>query len=106
MKNGTNAFNSMKYNEDKVFRNLNKEEGSIEQRAESIMSKVEDEIKGHKEAEKYLPKAEEILNENGSSVDIPEEELEKYPGVLDGGKLLAYIKVIEREREENKKSLH
>ncbi|MDA3814916.1 MAG: hypothetical protein PF549_00945 [Patescibacteria group bacterium] len=106
MKNGTSAFNKMNWADNQASYNLNKEEGSVEQRAEGIMDKVKEEIKGHKESEKYLPRAEELLNEYGSSNDVPQEELEKDLGKLDDGKLLAYIKFIEKKREEDKKTLH
>lgn len=106
MKNGTGAFNKMNWAENQASYKLNKEEGSIEQRAEGIMDKVKEEIKGHKESEKYLPKAEELLNEYGSSNNIPQEELEKELGRLDDGKLFAYIKYVEEERLKRQEKLH
>ena len=105
MKNGTSAFNKMNWADNQASYNLNKKEGSVEQRAEGIMDKVKEEIKGSKEKEKYTPRAEELLNEYGSSDEIPQEELERDLGKLDDGKLLAYIKYTEEERARRKETL-
>lgn len=90
----------------KFTEKISKEEGSLQERAEGIMWKVEEEARGHEEAEKYLPVAGELLDEYGSSSNIPEEKLEAYPGELDDGKLLAYAIYLEKEREKKAKKLH
>jgi hypothetical protein len=80
---------------------INKEEEKdIEERAEQIMDKVDEQYESYQETERIIQEARKLLGKYGSSKDIPREEFAFESTGFDDARLLAFCKLIEKKNKQ------